>query len=282
MARAFVLGMLAVVTACHGAEPATPDAPSAPAVDAAEAGAPLTVVTINLRCLIDDWDARLPVLADGLAAADADVIAMQEVCTVTGARDALEELTAALAARGAGTLATTRTTTHLAWDMYGEGLAIISRLPIAHVHVASLPTSGIPRKLLAARVVAPGGARVVGVTHLDHQSSTTRTSQAQAALAALDVFGAGAPAVLVGDFNESPGGGVGTTLAGAGFADAWPALDPSDAGFTFPASAPAARIDYVWTRGAAVEPAAIDRILATPVGAIYASDHLGLRATLGD
>lgn len=273
------VALIALFAACEGSDPA-PDAAMEPAADAPAVAAPLVVVTVNARCLIDDWDARLPVLADGLRASDADVIALQEVCAQPGGRDVLEELIGALAARGANGYAFTRTTTHLAWDMYSEGLALLSRHPIADVRIESLPTSGIPRKLLAARIAAPAGERIVAVTHLDHQSAPTRVQQVQAALTALDAVAA-IPTVVVGDFNEAPGGGVTDALVGGGFGDAWADVRPTDAGHTFPASGPTVRIDYVWTRGETVRPTAIEQILATPVGTTFASDHVGLRATLG-
>ena len=252
--------------------------PDAGAEADAAAAAPLRVVTLNLRCLIDDWDARLPLVADGLAALAPDAIALQEVCAEPGGRDALEELAAALAARGAGDLAQTRTTTHRAWDTYDEGLAILSRHPIAAVRVAPLPAGALPRKILAARLDSPGGPVVLASTHLDHQSETVRAEQAVAAAAALDDLAAGEPALLLGDLNEPPGAGVAAALAGAGFTDAWAAVHPADPGATFPASAPSVRIDYIWARG--LTPDAAERVLAEPSGAVYPSDHVGVSAAL--
>lgn len=278
--RTIIVGLLAALAGCEPSEMATLDA----AVDDVASDAPagtLVVVTINARCLIDDWDARLPILADGLVAAGVDVVGLQEVCSQPGGRDVLEELVAALTARGAGQFAFTRTTTHFAWDMYNEGLAILSRHPIGEVRVTELPAGALPRKLLAARIMAPAGPRLFGVTHLDHQSTATRGQQAQAVATALDAFAPGVPTVLVGDLNETPGGSVSSALTAAGLVDAWQALKPSDAGYTFPASGPTIRIDYVWTRGDAVGATSIDRIFSMPAGSTYASDHLGIRAILG-
>jgi endonuclease/exonuclease/phosphatase family metal-dependent hydrolase len=275
--------MLAVACACRGPDAAPPDARVySDALRDAPAARSLTVATLNLRCLIDEWDVRMPILADEVATANIDVHGLQESCTEPGGRDQLEELVAALASRGAGALATARTTTHLAWDMYGEGLAIVSRHPIADVRVHALPAGVIPRKLLAAHVVTPEGPRIVAVTHLDHQSTTTRASQIASALAALDDFARGVPIVLVGDLNEIPGGTVTTTLETAGYDDAWGAARPGEPGPTHPAHAPTRRIDYVWSRG--MGPAAAAALLLTmpggPTGTTYASDHLGVTATL--
>jgi endonuclease/exonuclease/phosphatase family metal-dependent hydrolase len=280
MARRLPVAFTALI-AC-GPNESAPDAVVTSEPDAASPSDPLAVVTINTRCLIDDWDARLPLLADGIVAADADVIGLQEVCSLPGGRDALEELVLALAARGAGQYAFTRTTTHLAWDMYDEGLAIVSRHPLGEVRVAPLPAGAIPRKLLAARVMTASGPRVFAVTHLDHQSSSTRGAQAQMVASTLDAFAAGVPSVLVGDLNEAPGGNVTSALELAGFSDAWMAANAAGVGFTFPASAPTVRIDYVWTRGAELAATTADRILMQPQGAVYASDHYGVRAVLGE
>ncbi|MCB9574442.1 MAG: endonuclease/exonuclease/phosphatase family protein [Kofleriaceae bacterium] len=254
-----------------------PSGPDAHAGADAATAAPVTVVTLNLRCLIDDWDARLPLIADGLIAAAPDVIALQEVCAAPGGRDALEELVAALVARGAGDPAVTRTTTHLAWDTYDEGLAILAFHPIAAVRVEPLTGGALPRKLLAARIAGPAGALVLGATHLDHQSDAARAAQAAAVAAALDGFAGDAPTLLLGDLNEAPGGGVTSTLEAAGFTDGWRAVHPDDPGATFPSVAPDARIDYVWLRGAAATTAT--RILV-PTGDVAASDHLGVRVTI--
>lgn len=264
-----------------GSEPAT-------AVDAGTTDAPIadappsmphTIVTLNLRCLIDEWDVRLPIIVDGLIASGADVIGLQEVCAVTGGRDALEELVAALRTRGWTDLVAVRTTTHLAWDMYDEGLAVLSRHPIEATRVEVLPMGALPRKALLARIAAPGGDFVLATTHLDHQSATTRAAQATEAARAVSTFAtANEPIVLVGDLNDQPGGGVTSALSAAGLADAWMTVHAGDAGPTFPANGPTIRIDYVWTRGAT--PMAIERILATPVNNVYASDHVGLRVEL--
>jgi len=272
---------LAVMIALAGCGPhpaAAVDAEIAdvPPVADAPAGVPRTIVTLNLRCLIDEWDARLPIIADGLIATGADVIGLQEVCALTGGRDALEELVAALHSRGWDDLVAVRTTTHRAWDMYEEGLAVMSRHPIEATRVAVLPMGALPRKVLVARVAVPDGHLVFATTHLDHQSATTRAAQATEAARAVSTFAAaGEQVVLVGDLNDEPGGGVTTALRAAGLVDAWAAVHPGDAGPTFPASGPTIRIDYVWLDGAT--PMAIERILQTSVSGVHASDHVGLR-----
>jgi endonuclease/exonuclease/phosphatase family metal-dependent hydrolase len=252
-------------TACDGA----------PSVQAAEP-APLTVVSLNLRCLVDDWDARLPVMVDALAAVDPDLIGVQEMCA-GGGRDNVNELLTALEARTLRAYTMERAFTHLSWgDAYDEGIAVIAAASRRDALVEELPPGAFPRKLLALRVVTEQGPIVLATTHLDHLDAATRASQAVDALAAIDGFAAeGEPVIATGDMNEAPDGAVHAAWAAAGFTDAWDALHPTDPGFTFPAAAPDARIDYVWVRGgaAAFAPA------AATVGD-FGSDHLGLAATL--
>jgi len=261
------------------------DADSAAVSDTAAPGAALRVVSLNLRCLIDDWDARLPILVDGLAAVDPDVLGLQEVCAEPGVRDALPELLAGLAARTGRTYATHRAVTHRAWDTYDEGLAIASALPLEAAKTVALPAGTFPRKVLLARLTLPGGGTVAfATTHLDHQSTATRKTQAAAVATATAGYREDAePLVLTGDFNEGPAAGeVHATLADAGFTDVWAALYPGEVGNTFPSSNPTGRIDYVWLVPAdgALAPRAITRILTEAVGGVRGSDHLGLAAEL--
>ncbi|MBZ0236265.1 MAG: endonuclease/exonuclease/phosphatase family protein [Deltaproteobacteria bacterium] len=172
-----------------------------------------------------------------------------------------------------------RTVTHRAWDAYDEGLAILSRHPIAEVHVETLPPGAIPRKVLVARIERDGEPITFATTHLDHQDAAVRARQAAAASSAVATLAGTGPRVLVGDLNEGPGGGVGAALEDNAWADAWAVLHPGDPGPTFPASNPTARIDYVWIAGA-LAPQAIERTFAAPVAGVHASDHLGVRAVL--
>ncbi len=272
---------LLVAAACTGPSSGEPDGGAEPdgAGPDADAPAPLVVVTLNLRCLIDDWEARLPVIVDGVVAAAPDVIGLEEVCLEPGGRDALEALVAALDARGVSPLASARTVTHRAWDAYDEGLAILSRHPIGEVHVAALPPGAIPRKVLVARIERDGESVVFATTHLDHQDAAVRARQASAASSAVAAVASAGPRVLVGDLNEGPGGGVTSALAADAWTDAWATVHPGDPGPTFPAANPTARIDYVWSAGG-LAPQAIERTFALPVAGVRASDHLGLRAVL--
>jgi endonuclease/exonuclease/phosphatase family metal-dependent hydrolase len=240
----------------------------------------LRVVGLNLRCLVDDWDARLPIVAASLAAEDPDAVLLQEVCAGEG-RDNLAELAEELGARTGLAWASERTITHRGWDVYDEGLAVLTPHRIAAARAVDLPAGIFPRKVLLARVVGPQGPVVVASTHLEYEDAAIREDQAQAAVDAAAGFAAGTEAVVLGgDWNEAPGGAVHAALAAGGFEDLWAVLRAADDGFTFPADDPGARIDALWLRAGAsgFAPFTIETILAGAVDGTHGSDHLGLSA----
>ncbi len=243
------------------------------------------IVSLNLRCLIDDWDKRLPILADGLAAVDPELLALQEACEERGVKDNLMELVAALEERTGRTYAVHRAVTHRAWDKYDEGLAIVSALPLVDLEGIALPGGVFPRKLLLARATLPGGETMaIGTTHLDHQSAPARKLQAQRVATETDTYPrSGEAFVLTGDFNEGPtAGDVHTTLSASGLVDLWAALNVGDPGPTFTSANPRDRIDVIWLDASTggLMGTSVVRILTTAVGGIFGSDHLGLAATL--
>jgi endonuclease/exonuclease/phosphatase family metal-dependent hydrolase len=246
-----------------------------PGLTAAPPGA-LRVVTLNLRCLVDDWDARLPVAAAGLAAEDADAYGLQEACA-GGGRDNLEELVAELSSRTGRTYQIVRTVTHRSWsDSYDEGIAVITPHRIAESQIVDLPAGTFLRKLILTRIIGPQGPMVVATTHLDHQDGETRAAQAAALAGAAQTFAlSGEGMIVMGDMNEGPGAGVEEALSGSGLVDLGVATGP-----TFPASGPTSRIDQVWLRSSAsgFAPQAAARILTSAVGGVLASDHVGVSA----
>lgn len=270
----------ALALGCTGTA-ARPDATATPDASPADA-APVTVraATANIRCLVDDWDGRLELLAADLVAIDADLIGLQEVCR-DAARDALPELLGAIENRGGPVYYTLRADTHLAWDQYQEGIALLSRWPLADATIVDLPPGAFPRKAAVARIAAPGGPIVAAATHLSFGAARAdiRRQQLAEVRAAVDALRtAGEPAIIAGDLNETPTGAAITAAIAAGYADAWTAARPGDPGPTVPADAPVARIDYVLTRALTATAAA--RFLDTPSGALWPSDHLGVWADL--
>jgi endonuclease/exonuclease/phosphatase family metal-dependent hydrolase len=220
----------------------------------------------------------LPRLAKVLAAADADIICLQEVDRYFGRRS--EDVDQAL-------LLSRALDMQLAWGpaideprpgreprQYGN--ALLSRLPILISDVHRLPGTAEPRSALRTMVELDGAALWVTATHLTTKSPDERAAQV-AALAALHT-GPMETGVIVGDFNAGPRAAELAPLRER-FTDAWE-LAPERAdqagwrfwhsghGDTFPARGARKRIDQVW-----VSPG-VEVTAAQVLDGEGASDHL--------
>ena len=245
---------------------------------------PVRLVTYNTHHGVgDDGRHDLPRLATVLAAADADVICLQEVDRHFGPRS--ENVDQALLLARALDM-------QLAWGpaideprpggQRGEyGNALLSRLPILVSDVHRLPGGGEPRCALRTMIELDGGALWVTTTHLSRKSGD-RAAQA-AAVADLHT----APmetGIVVGDFNAAPDAPEFAVLREK-FADAWELGNERDDrsgwrfwqhddGNTHPARSPHRRIDQAWvTPGVAVAAAQV-------LDGAGASDHLPLMIDL--
>ncbi|HZH18733.1 MAG TPA: endonuclease/exonuclease/phosphatase family protein [Geodermatophilus sp.] len=243
---------------------------------------PVRLVTFNTHHGVgDDGRHDLPRLATVLAAADADIICLQEVDRYFGGRS--EDVDQAL-------LLSRALDMQLAWGpaideprrdresrrQYGN--ALLSRLPILISDVHPLPASGEPRSALRTMVELDGAALWVTTTHLSTRSPEERAEQI-AAIAQLHTEPM-ETGVLVGDFNTDPGAPELAALTGR-FADAWELAPERDdqagwrfwhakQGGTHPARRPHRRIDQVWVSpGVGVAGAHV-------LDAAGASDHLPL------
>src|SRR4051812_5129581 len=166
---------------------------------------PVRLVTFNIHHGVgDDGRHDLPRLAQVLAAADADVICLQEVDRHFGPRS--EDVDQA-------TLLARALDLQLAWgpaideprgagNPRGEyGNALLSRLPILVSDVHRLPGHGEPRSALRTMIELDGAALWVTVTHLS-RSGSDRAAQL-AAVAGLHT-GPMETGIVVGDFNAPP------------------------------------------------------------------------------
>jgi endonuclease/exonuclease/phosphatase family metal-dependent hydrolase len=171
---------------------------------------PVRLVTFNTHHGVgNDGRHDLPRLATVLAAADADLICLQEVDRYYGDRS--EDVDQAL-------LLSRALDMQLAWGpaideprrerglrrQYGN--ALLSRLPILVSDVHPLPGGGEPRSALRTMVELDGAALWVTTTHLSTRSPQERAEQL-AAIAQLHTEPM-ETGVLVGDFN-----GVGVARA---------------------------------------------------------------------
>ncbi|MER7725493.1 RNA repair domain-containing protein [Streptomyces sp. NPDC096323] len=268
----------------HAFSPSTGAWEPAPARPPGPSG-PLTVLTWNT--LWDRYDSdridtarRRPLLLDALRAADADVIALQEV------EPALLALLLDCDWVRAGYV--------LAIDPPGRdvadnGLLLLSRLPVSE---AGLHTLGPHKAVSAAVVETAEGPVTVAVTHLssDHSPDGAARRDHELADLATGLAAVEGELLLVGDFNDG-GDGPQTRL---GMTDAWTEIHgPADTTPTFdPSVNPLAaisslsgrvsRLDRVLLRTERLRArsASLTGEVPGPEG-LYVSDHYGVRVELG-
>lgn len=264
----------------------------------------LRAVTLNIWNRQGPWPERLPLIRDGLAALEPDIVGLQEVLGFPGMPSQAHEIAEPFGWH----------VHHVpAWNVGGGltfGNAILSRHPLLDAQSLPLPSPpGYDTRTAAfARVDAPHGPFPVFVTHLtyQHHLGSARCQQVRAltdhvkALAATD----GSPPILMGDFNADPDAdemrflrGL-TPLGGESvyFADAWLATagQAPDArpGWTYDrrnpyalrSREPSRRIDYIYVRGPdrhlRGEPLSARVCLDEPSGGVWPSDHFGLFAEI--
>ena len=92
--------------------------------------------------------------------------------------------------------------------------------------------------------------------------------------AIVDYWGGNGRTLLMGDLNAEPDAPEMQLLRQAGFADSLD-LTIVQPGFTYPATGPTKRIDYIW-----LSPDLVASQVVIPSD--LASDHLGVAATVGD
>jgi endonuclease/exonuclease/phosphatase family metal-dependent hydrolase len=247
---------------------------------------PVRLVTFNTHHGVGrDKRHDLARLAKVLAAADADVICLQEVDRHFGERS--EDVDQAL-------LLSRALDMQLAWgpaiDEPGDGdrparqygNAVLSRQPILVSDVHRLPGAGEPRVAMRTMIELDGAALWVTNTHLSTGDPIRRAAQV-AAVAALHTEPM-ETGVIVGDLNAPPDAPELDPLRQR-FTDAWrlAAARDDQAGWrfwhaghgeTFPSAGPHVRIDQVWvSSGVTVAAAAV-------LDGAGASDHLPLMVDL--
>ncbi|MFD3699152.1 poly(A) polymerase [Streptomyces sp. NPDC058646] len=283
-------------------------APAPAAGHGAQDAAPARVRLLTWNTLWDRYDApriatarRRPMLLAELAAADADVITLQEV------EPALAGMLLAEPWVRAGY---TVGTDPAGPDVAAYGLLVLSRLPVRE---AGLHELGRHKAVTAVTVDTAAGPLVVGATHLSSDHSSNGAGRRAAELAVLAKgfgelatgggaesgtgargrTGAVAGLALLGDFNDGRAGAEGPAAA-LGLRDAWSEVHgAADATPTFdPAANPlaavasltgrSARLDRILVgtaAGARVARAALRGDSPGPEG-LFVSDHFGVEATL--
>ena len=255
---------------------------------------PLKIVTFNLHGWQGDWPARQAMILEELAEIQPDIVGFQEVLETPGTNGI--DNSAKIIAERLSKLTGIHynmifTPTHLAWAMYDEGIAIMTRHTILDEDFRVLPSSLFARKALWAKILTPQGIVHFVTTHLHHvqQDEATRVSQVnlvKSFIAEKDTTNH-AISVLCGDFNATPGAAsiqllVQQDSTGIRYGDTWAMANPGSPGFTIPAEAPNSRIDYIFVKEKQPLQNLTVKLVFNQRGAqgFYASDHIGVRADL--
>ncbi|MFD9128714.1 poly(A) polymerase [Kitasatospora sp. NPDC059571] len=248
------------------------------------------VRVLTWNTLWDRYDAdridtarRRPLLLAALAAADADVIALQEVET-----GLLEQLLDASWVRDGYTLGTDPA----GRDVDACGVLLLSRLPVLE---AGRHLLGRHKALTAITVRTADGPLTVAATHLssDHSADGPARRRAELARIAEGLAGVHGELLLVGDLNDGRDGPQGPAAV-LGLRDAWTQVHgPDDRTPTFdPAANPLAAVSSLTGRASR-----LDRVLLRPGGALrpvgaalhgdrptaeglFVSDHYGVEVEL--
>jgi endonuclease/exonuclease/phosphatase family metal-dependent hydrolase len=259
----------------------------------------LKIVTLNLWGEQPPLERRMQLAIEQLRQLAPDVVGLQEVRQVPGqVPNQAETLASALGMEHHFVPATP-------WGGGEEGLAILSRHPIAERSVNELPHA-VPterRLLVGASVETPAGRVEVFTTHLNYRLADGGKREDQ--IVAVDEHAAGAPSelpkILMGDFNATPDSdeirflrGLHTSAGKRTFwQDAWERRHGRADGFTWARSNPYTarlrwlerdrRLDYIFVspmkrdgRGV-VQDCRIVMDRAASDGALP-SDHYGLYA----
>jgi endonuclease/exonuclease/phosphatase family metal-dependent hydrolase len=262
------------------------------------APAKLRCLTLNLWGAEEPLAARMRVVIGGLRELAPDVVALQEVLDVPGVPNQAATIADALGWPFVFAEATAFRGGH-------EGLAILSRFPIAEAGAIELPHAQTDERriLLSAKLAHAAGGVWVHTTHLNYrlQHGRERADQVSAIDAALRERPSDLPQILMGDFNARPESDEIRFLRGhasidgrrGAYQDAWAVLHPELPGVTWASSnpytrrlwflGPDRRLDYVF-----VTPRRRDgrgNVLlchlafdAPDAEGVWASDHFGVVA----
>jgi endonuclease/exonuclease/phosphatase family metal-dependent hydrolase len=240
----------------------------------------------TLRLPERGWPRRRSLLIQALARVQPAIIGLQEVCPdpSTGASQA-EPLAAEL---GYAQLCRSMATTDPGGGQSAGGLAVLSRYPVSEFVEVPLPCPEDTEQYAVRAVLSPPGrAMDLFVVHLTPRSEAARLEAVKRIVEEIGERKSERTTLVMGDFNCLPGSPPLQALtSGAGpqelLRDAWREVHADTDGPTMPSQAPVVRLDYILVAPEVVV-RRIERIGQEPdVDGFYASDHLGVVATLSD
>jgi len=250
------------------------------------------VVTYNLQGMRPgtNWQVRLYFTVQYLQELDPDLVLLQEVNeTLDGGGEDNQALTIAeeLSEYFGTEYHVYFRQTHVAWEQFDEGIAILSRYPVLEEGASSLVQGVFPRKVVWNHVETPAGLLSIYCTHLSYlpEHDGIRLQQVQQIrdyMAEREGLYPSSGVLLGGDFNCTPDTAPIELLtdppAGTIYRDVWNELHPGEPGYTVPADDPDSRIDYIF-RGVVggLESDSARVVMDEPYDASnFCSDHLGV------
>ena len=250
------------------------------ATTAAAPARELKVVTFNIWHNQGDWAARRPLLVQSILAADADVIARQEVLedANVGLPNQAQTIADALSAQGGPwSMHFVSTDPEGAPRRYGN--AILTRLPVLAHDSRKLQPLDDYRTALRVRVEALGRPTDIVVTHLawQQEAGAVRAQQVADLLSWLPQDGT--PLIVMGDFNAPLSDSGLSTLTGVRFFSALP-RDSVETTLNPAKGHPNRVIDHIFAETEFFAPGSASLIGDTPTGGEYPSDHFGVQATI--
>jgi endonuclease/exonuclease/phosphatase family metal-dependent hydrolase len=237
--------------------------------------AALTLMSFNIWHNMGDWRAREPLLIAAIRAADADVIALQEVLedAATGLPNQAMSIAAAL---GGYQVFFCSTDPEGAPRRYGN--AILTRLPVLANDWKKLEPLDDFRTALRVRVSLAGRAVDIVNTHLAWQADAAPVRARQIADLLAWLPQDGTPVAVMGDFNAVQEDAGLSALTGPRFFSGLPrgsaqtTLNPAK-------NHPERVIDHIFLEQAAFQPGPATLIGDRPTNGEYPSDHFGVVTT---
>ncbi len=237
-------------------------------------GVPLTVVTFNIHSGIGHDGLQLEQVAAEIAAAEPDVVLLQEVDNGrlrSRFVDEAEYLAGLLGMEHVFASNVERDGLRPGDPTSEYGTAVLTRLRVDRWTHTALPNQSgrQPRGLQHLVLRLKGRAISVYNAHLDHTTPRLRQEQMRRAR---DIIGVDSnPVIFGGDFNASPGSAtlqLALDAAHTDLVDPWPSVGDGD-GLTAPNASPRSRIDYLLA-----DDSWRPTVMATWQSAV--SDHRGL------
>ena len=233
----------------------------------------LRVMTYNIHHAEGlDGKVDLERIANVIRQSNADIVALQEVDKNTRRTGGID-MPADLARRTGMNVVFGANLDNYQGGQYGT--AILSRFPIeSHEnHLLKQTREGEQRGVLQAVLAVNQGQLLFTCTHLDHKADPAERLFSETQFADLFARHTGLPALLCGDFNDTPASELHKRLSKK-WTDAWSIAGKSN-GFTMGSANPTRRIDYIW-----LSSKKNFRVRWVDVPRSEASDHLPLVAEI--